>query len=99
MAFLADISGVVTVALINPGPIPALGPEVELTLPAGNWQVRCDGIVLFSIGGNGLNADFADSIYPEMAQFIIHAPITSVLTMALASVGNARVSFYPEAGR
>lgn len=95
--FKADLSGAINIALQNPGPPGNLGPTTEITIPAGPYQIRTDGIVLFSIGGNQINILSSDVIFPEMAQFIIYQRITSTISFAMLSVGNARVTLYPEA--
>ena len=97
--FKADLSGVITLSLQNPGPVGSLGPPVRVILPAGDYQVRTDGLILFSIGGNEVSADFSDVIFPEMAQFVMHCKISTEIDLRMQSVGNARVSFYPEGGR
>ena len=96
--FKADLSGVITVSLQNAGPIGNLGAPVTVILPAGDYQVRTDGLILFSIGGNEVSADFSDVIFPEMAQFVMHCGISTEIILRMQSIGNARVSFYPEGG-
>jgi len=96
MTFVIDIQNAISVALSNPGPAPALGPEIPITIPIGEWKVQTDGIVLLQVAEGAINADLAEVIFPEMAEFVFSCQIPINLVLQMANVGTSRVNFYPK---
>lgn len=96
MTFVIDIQNAISIALTNPGPAPALGPEVTITIPIGTWKVQTDGVVLLQISEGAINQNLAEVIFPEMAEFVFNASIPVNLVLQMANVGTSRVNFYPE---
>jgi len=96
MTFVVDIQNAISVALNNPGPAPALGAEVPITIPIGTWKIQTDGIVLLQVAEGAINPDLAEIIFPEMAEFVFNASIPVNLVLQMANVGTSRVNFYPE---
>jgi hypothetical protein len=97
MTFVVDIQNAISLALQNPGPAPALGPEVPITIPIGRWKVQTDGVVLLQVAEGAINPDLAEVLFPEMAEFVFAAKVPVSLVLQMANVGTSRVNFYPEA--
>jgi len=97
MTFVVDIQNAISVALQNPGPAPALGPEIPLIIPIGKWKVQTDGVVLLQVAEGAINQDLAEVLFPEMAEFVFSAKVPINLVLQMANVGTCRVNFYPEA--
>jgi len=96
LTFLNDLAGAATYSLANPGPVGTLGLPRIVTIPVGDWQVYVDGIVFFSLGTNGVDPNSAGTWTPER-EFAFRAVRPLTLTIALGSIGSARVNFYPHA--
>lgn len=97
MTFVLDLQNAISIALQNPGPAPALGPEVPVVIPIGKWKIQTDGIVLIQIAEGAINQNLAEVVFPEMAEFVFQATIPLHFVLQMANVGTSRVNFYPEA--
>ncbi|MCP4922579.1 MAG: hypothetical protein GY915_00920 [bacterium] len=95
MSFICDIEGAIVYTISNPGPVGTLGPTIEAKLPLGRYQVFTDGIVFYNVGEAEVNPATAGVWIPER-EFVYGADIPTTFRFGLASIGTARVIFYPE---
>jgi hypothetical protein len=95
MSFVCDIEGAMVYSISNPGPVGTLGPTIEAKLPLGRFQVFTDGIVFYTVGTAEVVPAVSGVWIPER-EFVYGADIPTTFRIGLASIGTARVIFYPE---